>query len=249
MVYETLLLIGALGLGAQFAMGFGHGGHDNHSHGHGHGHGNGNGNGHAHGHAHDGHASAHGHAHSSVHAHGPAHGGHAHSDAHVHAEHSHSEHHHDNGKVTAGKAHTDGFSLLALLSPLSLFSISLGAGATGLLLRGFLHNPLLTGIAAAIGGIVFFALIVQPIKNFVLSFASKPAGTLTSVVAQEVEVISRFDERGRGLVRAEVDGATVSVLAHLEADDRKQGVVVTPGERLVVTQVDAEKNILRVTRL
>lgn len=238
MVYETLLLIGVLGLGAQFAMGFGHGGQDSHGHNHGHD------SGHAHGHAHDGHASAHGHDH------GPVHSGHTHSDhTHGHTAHHHSEHHQDNHKVTAGKPHSDGFSLLALLSPLSLFSISLGAGATGLLLRGLLQNPLFTGIAAAIGGIAFFALIVQPMKNFILSFASKPAGTLTSMVAQEVEVISRFDERGRGLVRAEVDGEVVSVLAHLEADDQKQGITVARGDRLVVTQVDAEKNVLRVTRL
>lgn len=237
MVYETLLLIGALGLGAQFVMGFGHGGHDNHGHGDGHGHNN--------GHVHD--HGGNGHAHSQVGT--SAHAAHAHvNHTHSHTNHSHEDHDHTHGRGTGEKASINGF-LLNLLSPLNLFSISLGAGATGLLLRNLLPNPLLTGMAAAIGGIAFMMLVVQPIKKLVFSFASKPAGTLSSMVAQEVEVLSRFDERGRGMVRAEVDGELVRVLAHLETDDLKQGTTITPGERLVVTQVDTEKNTLRVTRL
>jgi membrane protein implicated in regulation of membrane protease activity len=222
-VYETLLLIGVLGLLAQFALGFVGGGHGDHGHGD----------------AHGGH-SAHGADAHHAHAPGHAHHGDAHHDAHHGDGHAH-------GEVKGGNpAH--GLSWLALLSPLTLFCVALGAGATGLLLKAVLP-PLLLALAAALGGVGFYALAVRPLMRLVLGFASPPAKNLGGVVAREVEVLGRFDEAGRGMVKAEVDGQVVRLLAYLDPDMRKDGLTVIPGERLVVTEVDPRKNTVRVTRL
>jgi hypothetical protein len=235
MVYETLLLIGIVGLAAQTVLGFAHG-HGNHGEHGGHGgHG-------SHG-AHDSHAGHHaGHGaathapgHSASHGHGHGHAAHGH-DGHNHAG------HHEQGAKSGGSA------LLSLLSPLTLFSLCFGAGLTGMAVRGTLP-PTLTAMAAAGGAAAFYGLIVRPIWNLIFSFASKPAETLESMVAREAEATCHFDAQGRGMVRAVVDGEVVRLLAHLESDDRTKGVVVTPGEKVVVTSVDTQKNTVRVTRL
>lgn len=239
MVYDILLLIGALGFLAQLVLGFSHGG----SH-----HGN-NDAGHSVGH--NGHTIANDGAHHVGH-HTPLN---HHTSGHVHHGHDghgevHGEHHEGpNAAKNGEKAQGGGLAWMSILSPLALFSIALGAGATGMLLRSIILVPLLLALAAAIGGFVFYGLIVQPLMRTILRFASKPAKNLGGVVAREVEVLGRFDEAGRGMVRAEVDGQVVRLLAYLDPDMRKDGMTVIPGERLVVTQVDPQKNTVRVTRL
>lgn len=122
--------------------------------------------------------------------------------------------------------------------------MSLGTGATGLLLRGAVQPPLLVAFLAALGGILFHALVVQPLFRLALRFASQPAQTLAGAVATEAVADSRFDPAGTGIVRTTVDGQVVRLLAHLD----EPGEVV-PGERLVVTSVDTQKNTCRVMRL
>ena len=220
MVYEILLLVGGIGLLAQLAFGFMHAG----------GHG-----GHAGVHAGNGHAGAH----TAVHQ--------GHTATHGNVAHSHSDHHGEQHNDSKGSG---SLLWLNLISPLNLFSVALGAGLIGLVLRNRLENPVLVAVAAAIGGILFFSLLVSPLKSFILKFASKPAETLTGAVAQQVEAVSRFDKQGRGLVQAVVDGQVVQVLAHLESEDRQpQAATIAPGERLVVTAVDASKNVVHVTRM
>lgn len=217
MLYETLLIIGALGLLAQLVLGFGHGhGHADQGHaGDGHvGHG-------GHGHVDHGHALDHGHA-----GHGPA--------DHGHADHNDSAH---------GPS-----PLWSLLSPLTIFSLCLGAGATGLLVRHAL-SPVLTALASMCGGAAFYGLIIRPLWALIFRFASTPARALEGTVAASAEALTRFDERGQGLVRLTVDGQIVRVLAHLETDERSQGGAVRPGDQLIVTSVDEQKNVCRVSRL
>jgi len=140
-------------------------------------------------------------------------------------------------------------ALLSLLSPLTLFSAALGAGATGLLLSSFLRNPLLVALAAVAGGIFLYAAVVQPIYRVIFGFASKPASALEGSVAKSAEAMTRFDARGQGIIKVNVDGQIVRLLANLDPEDTKRGVVVSPGETLVVTSVDAAKNVCQVTRL
>src|SRR5579875_3301735 len=103
MVYETLLIVGALGMLAQAALGLGHGFGGAHGHG--------------------GHA-GHGHGHSQA-----QHGG--------------------RGERANGPS-----PLWALLSPLAIFSLCVGAGATGLLTRAILHG-FWSGLAATAGALLF----------------------------------------------------------------------------------------------
>src|SRR5881394_1519755 len=57
-----------------------------------------------------------------------------------------------------------------LTSPRLLFSVLIGFGTTGLLLRGVLVEPLAFGAALA-GGVLFERGIVGPVWNFLLRFA------------------------------------------------------------------------------
>lgn len=251
MLYETLLCIGFLGLLAQTVLGFMHGGHGGEHHGHGPG------NGYAHG-SHGGHAAGNGghaaHGHATHHV--GHHGSHAAGDHHSAPGH-HSHEAHGPGNATkslsdtalAGSGMHTAEALMALLSPLTLFSVSLGAGATGVLLKGHLKPALLVAVLAALGGILFYRYAIRPVWNLILGFVSRPAEALAGVVAGEAEAVSRFDTQGKGVVRVTIDGQLVRLLAHLEPEDIARGVTVGQGDKLVVTHVDGRANSCRVTRL
>lgn len=181
--------------------------------------------------AHGGHDAAHGHM-------GHAHGGHS---AHGHQSHG------DAQRGEQGHSPRDLSALWALLSPLTLFSLCLGIGATGLLLKPLHWAMLSTALAAAGGGLAFYGLIVRPLWGLIFQFASTPSRALEGTVAQTAEALTRFDERGRGLVRLTIDGQLVRVLAVLEPEDRAAGAL--PGEKLLVTAVDGRTNSCRVSRL
>jgi hypothetical protein len=251
MMYEILLCIGVLGLAAQTVMGFLHGGHDGHEHGlHA---------GHEHG-LHVGHGAHNGHGHVAPHlGHGaPTPAGHAPAHVSNHAQvdnghvpggnpaHAHGQHNGDPNN--GGKASSLLAPLWSLLSPLGIFSLCLGAGGAGIIARAYVANPWLVGLIALAGGAFFYRMLVRPLWNLILGFASKPAQSLAGTVAGEAEAVTRFDARGQGVVRVVMDGQIVQLLAHLEADDREKGVAVAAGEKLVVTSVDGQKNICRVTR-
>ena len=136
-----------------------------------------------------------------------------------------------------------------LLSPLAIFSLCLGAGATGLLLRPVHLAAALTALAAIAGGFMFFGLLVRPLWNLLFKFASKPSAALEGMVARQAEAVTGFDGRGRGLVGLTIDGQWVRVLATLEAEDQTNAPAVKPGERLTVISVDGRRNTCRVARL
>jgi len=184
--------------------------------------------------AHTGHLGSHAHA-------GHTHGGHA--GQHGQGQQAHGQHH-------DGRGHNRGPSpLWALLSPLTFFSVCLGTGATGLLLKHLHLRPGLVALAALLGGLVFYGLIIRPLWNVIFRFASTPSTALAGTVAQEAEALTRFDAGGKGLVRVTVDGQVVRVLATLEADDRPASAAVRPGDRLTVTSVDGRTNSCHVARL
>jgi hypothetical protein len=140
-------------------------------------------------------------------------------------------------------------ALWTVFSPLTIFSVCLGAGATGILTRAYLKMPLLVAFAAILGGLLFYGLLVKPLWRIIFKFASKPAETLSGVIAREAVAMGGFNAEGQGIVRVTVDGEYVRLLARLEADDSGKRISVSPGDTLVVTSVDEKRNTCRVTRL
>lgn len=217
-VYLTSFAIGGIGLVAMAASGFGRHGHNHASGGHTSGT---NGHGHtAYGHA------AHGHTAPGSSSHGHAAPGNA---AHGHAAHA-----------------SD--TLLSLMSPRTLFSVCLGLGTTGLLLRNVLQGPALFAVAVA-GGWALERFIVTPIWNFTLRFASAPALTLESALMGEATAVTRFDANGQGLIAIEVDGHMVQLLGTLDSGTRANRTIVLAGTRLRIEDVDAARNRCTVSLL
>jgi hypothetical protein len=171
-----------------------------------------------------GHATGHGHA-GTAHVHGVRHPGHTHGAAHV---------------STARNAMSN--TLWTITSPRFLFSLLLGFGTAGELLRPVLGGPLLIAAAVA-GGVLFERILVSPLWNFAMRFASAPATTLESAVSDEATAVTSFDANGQGIVSLEVDGQVVQILATLRADDRALGAArVRAGQRVRIDDVDAEQN-------
>ena len=190
---------------------------------------------------------------------GMSHGGHAGHSGHAghgghsgHAGHGgHSGHAGHGGHGTHHSSHSDrGPSpLWTLLSPLAIFSLCVGAGATGLLLKPMHLAAVLTAAAALTGGFVFFGLLVRPLWTLLFKFASTPSDALAGMVARQAEAVSGFDSRRRGLVGLTIDGQWVRVLATLEADDQAEAAPIKKGERLTVISVDGRRNTCRVARI
>jgi hypothetical protein len=146
---------------------------------------------------------------------------------------------HAHGSHSQGQSSTN--PLVALMSPRVLFSICLGLGTAGLVLRDFLGGPLL--FAASLGvGILFERLLVSPIWNLAFRFASNPAATLEGSVMDEATAVTTFDRNGQGLIAVEVDGQMVQILGTLQAGDREMKVKVPVGSRLRIQDVDAARN-------
>jgi hypothetical protein len=168
------------------------------------------------------------HGHHGHHGHGAHHGAHhGPHDAHHAGHHAHAGHHH----------HT----LWAIVSPRVVFSALLGFGATGLLARGAVGGALLLALAV-VGGVAFERLVVTPLWNFLLRFASAPARTLESTLLDEARAASGFDANGQGLVALELDGQVVQVLGTLREEDRAVGVRVRAGDRLRIEDVDTARH-------
>jgi hypothetical protein len=248
-LYLFSLLLGFAGLLIMAVSGVaGHGGdHSSHSHGGGHLHAGGHhgdvnvhgAGGHlaAGGHGHAGHVDAGGHGL----AHGHGHAGHG-TPAHGHGHHGDHGHHGEHG----GGDRAMGAWFLSFLSPRVLFSILIGIGAAGLLLAGFLPAPLLLPAAVA-GGFAFELLAVRPVWNFFFRFGSEPAFTLESAVTDVATAVTGFNAQGEGLVKIELNGEVVQVLARLSAADRATGVRVHTGDTLVVEEVDPARNCCTVS--
>lgn len=237
--YLFSLLLGFAGLLVMALSGVaGHGG--GHHAGHGHG-----GHLHAGGH-HAGDVNVHGvggHALTAGHAAGDA-GGHALAPGHGHAAHgaAHQGHHGDHahhGEHGAGREIGSWF--LSFLSPRVLFSILVGIGAAGLILHGVLPEPLLAAAAVA-GGLAFELGAVRPVWNFFFRFGSEPALTLESAVTDTATAVTGFNRDGEGVVKIELDGQIVQLLARLSPADRAMGVPVHAGDSVVVEEVDAVRN-------
>jgi hypothetical protein len=223
--YTFGLTLGAVGLGVMALSGFAQATHSGHAHSTGHG---------GHGHAHGGHSHGHSPAPSQLHdIDGPIHG-HGHTHAVPRAGH-------------AARGHATS-RMLALLSPRVVFSVLVGFGATGLVLRPLLGEPAL--LAASLGGGIGFEwLVVSPLWRFLFRFASAPAQTLDTCVTDDARAVTAFDAAGHGLVAVELDGQVVQLLATLNAAERTAARKVRVGDRLRIEAVDTARNRCTVTYL
>src|SRR5580765_510319 len=185
--------------------------------------------------------------------HGHATTGHGHAHGHAHAD-SHSGDGHTTHVPATGVRHTgvrgssSASRLLALLQPRVAFSVLVGFGAAGLVLRPFLPGPLL--LAASLGaGLAFEWGLVAPLWRFLFRFASEPAETLESIVSDEARAVTGFDADGNGLVAVELNGQVVQLLATLNPAERAAARKVRAGDRLRVEAVDDTRNRCTVTYL
>jgi hypothetical protein len=137
--------------------------------------------------------------------------------------------------------------LWAFASPRHLFSFFLGFGAVGELLRPVLGGPMLVA-AAIVGAVAFERLVVSPLWNLSMRFASTPASMLESAVSDEATAVTSFDTNGQGIVSVEVDGQIVQILATLRSDDRLLGGArIRAGQRVRIEEVDAAKNCCTIS--
>jgi hypothetical protein len=189
------------------------------------------------------------------------HAGHGHAHAgsnggHLHVGHSHAGQL-SSGSTGAHAAHggqsssflgSAGKAFWLLASPRLLFSFLLGFGTVGEMLAPYVGGVLLAA-GAVLGGVLFERLIVTPLWNFAMRFASTPASTLESAVADEATAVTAFDANGHGIVSIEVDGQIIQVLATLQPADRDLGVRVRAGQRLRIEDVNATSNQCTVSVL
>jgi len=226
-LYTFCLLAGFVGLALMAALGAAHGG----SH---HGH-------HDSGDFHLGHSVNHGAGHGAAH--------HTAGPVAHHGSHHHGAHHnaHRGGHRETGSSRDAWLNpLLSFFSPRSLFSILLGLGATGILLRGNLREPLLL-VAAVGGGFAFELIVMRPLWNFLLRFASNPARSLESAVLEEGTALTRFDGRGQGLVSIDFDGRVIQMLGTLDAQSQAEKTRVLAGDLLFIEAVDEARNTCTVS--
>ena len=210
--YITALAVGAVGMISMAIGGFARG----------------HGSGHAGGHGHAGPTHA-GHAHAAGHA------GHGHAVQTTDAHGAHTAHGHSAREASSNP-------LLALMSPKAIFSVFVGFGAAGLLMRPLLGDGVaLFGAALAIG-IVFERALITPIWNFAFRFASDPALSLESVLQSDATAVTAFDANGNGLVAVECDGRLVQLLGTLQNTDRELHAKVVAGSKLRIENVDAARN-------
>ena len=165
------------------------------------------------------------------------------------------------GGVKVGNAKTNGAranvgargsfkdALSAWLSPRVLFTLSLGAGATGLLLKPYLSNEWLLAVIAIAGGLFLEKALVAPLWGLLMQFGSSPARTLESAAFEEAVALTAFDSQGCGLVSITLDGHEMRALARLKPDENAAQSRVKSGEILLVESVDATRGQCVVSRL
>lgn len=164
-----------------------------------------------------------------------------------HAGHGHAGHHGGHiGHGAHGRGGHEGHASAqsfwwSIASPRFLFSVALGFGAVGELVRPVFGGPLQLAAAIA-GGVLFEWALMRPLWNFVMRFASTPALTLESAVADEATAVTAFDANGRGIVSLELDGQIVQILATLKSVDRDLGVRVRAGQRVRIDDVNPATN-------
>src|SRR3954464_2177328 len=171
-------------------------------------------------------------------------GGHGHG-AHTHAGHGPAGHGHDSHAGRAGHPHAalrTSNVLWSFASPRAWFSVMLGTGLFGHLMRPVMGGGAFLFVASVGLGLIFEGTLVRPIFNLSQRFASQPALTLESCVEDEATAVTAFDRNGQGIISIDLDGQMVQLLATLRADDRALGAAVRAGDRVRIADVDSARN-------
>ena len=134
------------------------------------------------------------------------------------------------------------------LSPRVLFTLALGAGATGLLLAPFVQLEMLRAALALGGALGLEKLAVAPLWDLLSRFGSTPARTLESAVMEEATALTAFDSQGCGLVSITLDGHEMRALARLKIPAEPAAPRVRAGDLLLVESVDAARGQCVVSR-
>jgi hypothetical protein len=174
------------------------------------------------------------------------HGG-AHHGAHAVQAHGHT-HAHAHAASGGGGGGASSALLWTLATPRFVFSVLLGFGAAGMLLRGAIQGVVLVAIAL-LAGVAFERFAIRPLMTLLLRFASTPALTLETALLDEARAASGFDANGEGLIAVDVDGQVVQVLGTLRPEDRQLGVRVRAGDRLRIEDVDSARQRCTVSFL
>ena len=246
-IYETLLIIGALGLAVMTLLGFMHAGHHGgHDHGHGHGHAL---HAHHHGHLHAGHA-------GDVHAGGTS-PWHTTMARPATTPRPMATSQTDMPRMdTRRTSHTATTSTRTTTTPacgrragrrwdaaaraaVAADAVSAwrsARGPPGACCGRSGSPPLVAAVPSAFGAWFFYAAVLQPLRSFVFSFASRPAQTLEGMLLQQAEAITSFNTRGEELVRLTIDAKSVDVLARLDVTEN--GPRIRKGQRVLIEEVD-----------
>ncbi len=128
--------------------------------------------------------------------------------------------------------------------PRLVFSVMALFGAAGNLLERAGHTSfwLAAAGAAAIAALLEWA-VVGRLWRFALAFGGEPASPLEALVTDRAEAVTVF-RNGRGIVRVVRDGRAVQLGAELVDEERH--VPVRVGDALVIDEVDAEHERVRV---
>ncbi|MHB8637353.1 MAG: hypothetical protein ACYC96_12860 [Fimbriimonadaceae bacterium] len=154
--------------------------------------------------------------------------------------------HHAN--LPAHSSGTRSFRLGSMMpTPIDISSLFLGFGAAGIILGHTLTGAALIAAAVAFA-LAYNLLLIRPAMNFVMKFVSRESKGLEGSVATEAEALGHFDDHGRGIVRLTLDGQIVQLLATLEPSELARGVSVARGDKLFILEVDAARNMCRVSR-
>jgi hypothetical protein len=234
-IYSLSTLLGMVGFGSMALLGTLGGHHSSrgsHSHAGQAGHANGHA-GHANGHA--------GHANGSV----VGHVGHKNSQ---HSLASSRVPHTSTPPPGFGRGLGVGLKLLELLAPRMLFSLALGFGLTGILLRSSLPSALVL-VAAIFGAIAFEMLLIAPAYRFAMQFASKPALSLESATLSRAKAVMDFDAHGDGLIELELNGEIRQILGTLEGAENTAGIAVKRGDMVRVMKVNSKNGRCTVSRI
>ena len=124
----------------------------------------------------------------------------------------------------------------------------LGFGAAGVLLRGLAPHEPLRFILAACGGIGFEKFMVAPLWAFWFRFAGE-GHTLESAVAEEAQAVTDFDASGHGLIKLNLDGQVVQLLAKLSQRALAEDVRIRTGDTLLVEDIDTRRQSATVSPL
>ena len=145
------------------------------------------------------------------------------------------------GRANAGGRGSFKDAISAWLSPRVLFTVSLGIGATGLLLEPLIFNPIALAVLSIAGGVFLERVLVAPLWELLMGFSSTPARTLESAVLEEAVALTAFDSTGCGLVSITLDGHEMRALAHLKPGADLPPPRVKSGDKLIVESVDAAR--------